>query len=178
MSQRQACLLYTRASCNRRNECLGGTAQEHLCPETEAKCPDLLFSEGSLRTVDGLIACAEAVAHADCLDAGVPVIPPGLMVGEPCTDQPCSAGNACLEDPANTSPGSPGKCTPIPKTGETCGRERGATDDVPYGHVCSDDTYCEASGASLGACEAGTSCVSGTCTSMGLQGLFKAACGG
>src|SRR6188768_2746583 len=55
-SPTEACIAYVLAQCLRRQECQGDPSQS--CFLNASACPDLMFSNGSTRTVSSLKACA------------------------------------------------------------------------------------------------------------------------
>ncbi len=67
VSKYEACVAYMNAQCNRRQyECAGTTAVSDPCPWQLARCPDFLFAEGSNRTVEEVLACADEWLRYPC----------------------------------------------------------------------------------------------------------------
>lgn len=144
LSKYEACVDYVRAQCNRRAECQGYAPSEDPCTQNADRCPDILFSEGSVRTVEELVACTEAwktypcdkvnrQLHPDC------AVPGTRPAGTTCIGTSQCASQACLgkgKDPAHPDCGT---CAEAAARGEACDTQDGI------------------------ACEPGLACLNGTC---------------
>jgi hypothetical protein len=142
MSERQACILYVRASCNRRNVCTGLPKSERPCPETEARCPDYLFSEGSMRTVAGLLACADEFEAFPCEKIVPGKVPACVTTGTRGGGEPCVFGSQCqslmcIGDPKDPMYPSCKSCTTLVPSGSDCSAPETS---CPIGEICSGGT--------------------------------------
>lgn len=165
-----ACRAYVMAQCLRREECAGTTSNR--CAETaDAYCPDLLFSEGSTRTLEGVLDCAAEWKTFSCDNALVYKLPdcvtPGTrQVGETCVypsqcaTQECSGnGTSCGVCLELAEPGGACSDTLICPPGEDCAsgscapREPYSGEPAPV--KLGEGEYCIA-----GDCEKGLTCVS------------------
>jgi hypothetical protein len=121
-SLRYACREYVRAACERREACTGVPLAG--CLSFQSACPDYLFSEGSSRTRESVLACAPVLRAQPC-DEVVAGIPPAcatdgtLPPGSGCAFTSQCAGE-CLAPAGNC-----GKCAPRAALGGACGDEAG-----------------------------------------------------
>jgi hypothetical protein len=91
-----ACIRYVDAECNRFDrECRGGGAVDNPCPYRREFCPDVYFAEGSLQTVDDLVACAETWAGHPCELARMGIRPECLTPGSLPVGTPCAVSSQC-----------------------------------------------------------------------------------
>jgi hypothetical protein len=138
-AQYGACVAYFRAQCNRGAVCRGYGPGSDPCPTVTDSCPDVHFSTGSLRTVEGLQACARTWEQHPCPEvlAGHPptcAIAGSLADGAGCIfDTQCSGGFCAgvAHDPAHPACGT---CGQRALSGGVC-REY---DSCPYGEECHD----------------------------------------
>jgi hypothetical protein len=159
-----ACAEYAIASCERDQECGGRDPQ--VCLFSTPRCPDVVFSPGSTRTVAGLKACAKTYKTFDCdaLARGeVPdcVSPGTRKPGESCLFSAQCASLACESDGS----GGCGVCVARAKRGESCSAPNTA---CAYGLSCSGGV-CVINGdapASVGdACASDKDCTGLDCSS-------------
>ncbi|HTM46502.1 MAG TPA: hypothetical protein VL137_16195 [Polyangiaceae bacterium] len=116
-----ACHLYLDAWCQRMVDC---TASEDVdrCKEQEyALCPDLFFSPGTTRTVDGLAACATDISQMTCLDWEQDNWPSCVSPGTRAEGESCVFSSQCQSLECAASGDSCGTCLPIANLGELCG---------------------------------------------------------
>jgi hypothetical protein len=134
----EACIEYIRAWCERNIECgMGQTFPE--CMMRANTCPDQAFAEGSVRTVEGLLECAEQWRQADCnsLPGYSPrcALPGTRVGGEPCISNMQCASSLCIIRGMNC-----GVCDSSIRAhvgeGESCQAE---------GSICDYPTYCDSS---------------------------------
>jgi hypothetical protein len=91
-----ACVRYVDAECNRFDrECVGGSAVDNPCAYRREFCPDVYFAEGSLQTVDDLVACAETWAGHPCELARKGIRPECLTPGSLPVGTPCAVSSQC-----------------------------------------------------------------------------------
>jgi hypothetical protein len=85
-TEAEACLRYTEAWCRRQVRC--GTQRDvrDCMLSGGSACPDLFFADGSLRTVAGMLTCADTWEAWPCsVGAPPPCASPGTRAhGEPC----------------------------------------------------------------------------------------------
>jgi len=148
--QYAACVRYFRAQCNRRLVCEGGAPMADPCSGVTDSCPDVHFSAGSLRTVDGLIACAQAWESHPCPDVFNNRPPACAISGSLADGAPCAFNNQC----GGGYCASPGKDPQHPACG-TCGQR------APSGGVCQ----------AYDSCQYDEECRSGRCTKLPPSGL-------
>jgi hypothetical protein len=132
-----ACIAYATAVCRRQAECSGFNDR---CLETAAgECPDLVFSPGATRTVEGLLACAKDYATWPCDDVKSNVLPPCVTPGTRAQGEPCDFPSQCKSRQCETHGGC-GQCAKTVDIGESC-----AAPDV----ACAGTSSCGASGICL-----------------------------
>lgn len=140
VSATEACLEYVRAQQVRRAECQGGRAEEALAPfYFYDQCPDAFFSDGSTRTTEGTLSCAETWKTFPCDQLNAGRLPACV------TDGTRPAGEACLYGSQCAS----GDCHRVGAL--TCGA---CSTRVAPGAVCDDDGLI---------CPDGYRCEAGTC---------------
>jgi hypothetical protein len=113
-----ACIAYATAVCERREECRGTTVGD--CYMYTRLCPDLTFSPGSTRTVDGLYACADQYRQEACDAVNLDVIPPCVTPGTREAGATCVASSQCTSLVCDTNGGGCGTCEPMVGVGESC----------------------------------------------------------
>jgi hypothetical protein len=101
-------------------------------------CPDLLFSEGSLRTPEQVVACAEEWLTFDCDSVLVDKLPSCAIPGTLELGGFCIHPSQCASGACSGSTNICGQCIPVVASGAAC---------EPDVNVCPD----------------GEECVSGTC---------------
>ena len=89
-----ACVAYDTATCQRRLECglIGGPCPD---PSTSKDCPDKFFSDGSQRTVDGLLACAAEWSTFPCDQVLTGMVPSCVVGGTRAPGASCLYGSQC-----------------------------------------------------------------------------------
>ncbi|HEX2880968.1 MAG TPA: hypothetical protein VHO25_15660 [Polyangiaceae bacterium] len=138
VSRRQACLAYAFASCRKYGACNGDP--EVFCPQPD-DCPDLVFSPGSTRTPEGLIACLPAIEDFDC-ELWVGGFRPDCITlglrqpGEPCLYASQCASLICGEEGATGC----GQCLAPIAQGQSCADHPTACDN---GLECSSTNVCD-----------------------------------
>jgi hypothetical protein len=192
MSKAEACIAYTAAACKRRSECLSTLSD---CFQATSLCPDVVFLPGSTRTVEDLLACADAYATLSCdairYDQLPTCVTPGtLAAGEACSFSPQCASLECTGSPCGTCAKSVGLGESCITAGVTCALglycgPKGQCASPPDPNAppkllggtcatiadCPDDSFCQIpSGSMAGVCTAypgvGESCSVGlTCDS-------------
>lgn len=140
----EACLYFVRSQCIRQDyECVGRTPVAGPCTEITQLCPDLLFSDGSVLTIQTMIECGDKWAQADCEQVVKDEFPGcGLPTGTRPVGAPCRFLTQC-ESRACGSSGHPDY--------PDCGMCLGLS---PLGGACDNTTTL---------CEGGGACVEGTC---------------
>jgi hypothetical protein len=103
-------------------------------------CPDFLFSEGSTRTRESVLACAEVYRTQPC-DEAIANIPPAcatdgtLVPGSPCAFRSQCAGSCFTGDTAGC-----GECVANAELDGACGDDMGCpSSQVCEGFQCVDD---------------------------------------
>ena len=115
----QACLAYANAVCKRRSVCTGSADLD--CESAGADCPDVTFSPGSQRTVQGLLACAKDYESFSCDAMAREEVPPCVTAGTRATGEPCVFSSQCASLACRTTtPGDCGKCAARVGQGQAC----------------------------------------------------------
>ncbi len=137
-SPAEACIAYALAVCTRRDECRGQSGA--TCITATLGCPDLTFSPGATRTVEGLQACAKTYATLPCDQVGSDTLPPCVTPGTRARGEKCTYASQC----ASLSCSGDSECRlcgVLGRVGDSC-----AEDDVECvtGTTCNIDTVkCE-----------------------------------
>jgi hypothetical protein len=130
---RVACIGYIDAWCSRTWACMGGSAScvEDLLPD----CPDLIFSPGSTRTVDGVQQCAAEIRAMDCNAWVRGLLPSCVTPGMRQAGEPCLYASQCESLWCTSSGGGAecGMCQALAEPNGTCGDSTGC----PPGQDCS-----------------------------------------
>jgi hypothetical protein len=109
-------------------------------PTITDQCPDIEFAPGSLRTVEGLYACAQAWATMPCADYDARKVPPSCATGGSLPDgSRCISDVQCQSDHCRRGDRSGPKCgicAPRAPPGGACP----SLDDCPYDQWCSSGT--------------------------------------
>jgi hypothetical protein len=116
-----ACVAYVRAQCNRRGVCDGGGSSADPCPSVTDLCPDLLFSPGSLRTVEGTFACARAWDEMPCPDVLANKAPACVIAGSLPFGASCISSSQCASTACSGGLGTCGTCIMRAPPGGACG---------------------------------------------------------
>jgi hypothetical protein len=180
-SKYSACVKYFDAECNRMEECRTGLPPtDSPCPSSTDQCPDALFSDGSTRTIDDLIACAATWKTYPCSEVNQQHRPDCVHFGTRAPGEPCLYLNQCSSGICNSAMHPPGHpdcsvCVAKAAPGEACSQATGPgcgdgyTCSCPPGSDCGGKTICVVAtpiGKPLGAscmlageCYSGTTCV-------------------
>jgi hypothetical protein len=138
VSRTDACLTYEVARRKRIDECSGLPVLSDAAYARQApNCPDVYFSEGSTRTIDGLIACAEVFRTFDCGLLTMARVPDCVTDGTLSAGTPCVFGPQCdslVCDGFNTECGT---CVMRLGPGASCAVGTGI---CVQGYSCSDGT--------------------------------------
>jgi hypothetical protein len=138
----EACIAYMKNACERSIECTDpwptrATAKNaRNCWWSAAfQCPDLMFEEGSTRTVEGTLACARAYREMPCdavLAGAAPAcaVPGTLSAGAACFSRFQCASHSC-----GSKSETCGTCNTRVGTGEACDSS----------HVCPGSETCDQS---------------------------------
>ena len=139
-----ACIEYIRGFCTNLQRCAvgaSGTAFEEgvigCLWQTATNCPDVIFSTGSTRTVEGTIACGQDWADFSCSDRERNLVPSCATAGTLPTGAKCISTFQCESR----------RCTSNGQACDTCHAR------VGLGETCDD----------MRLCEDGYYCASGTC---------------
>ncbi len=119
----EACAAYINAQCNRRRyECAGRAAVADPCPSSVASCPDFLFAEGSNRTVEEMLACADEWRRYPCEKANRLEFPGCGSPGQRELGEPCVFGSQCASKHCRGSSVNPNCaiCVPVGELGDAC----------------------------------------------------------
>ncbi|HEY5375945.1 MAG TPA: hypothetical protein VIK01_19835 [Polyangiaceae bacterium] len=129
-----ACITYLQAACQRRSECM--QSDPSSCFASSSGCPDMYFSEGSLRTVAGTKACAETYKTFPCAQLLAGDIPSCVTAGTRAAGQSCSFPSQCSSLSCTIDNGSKcGLCAIAGPAGADCS---------VAGVVCNDGLRCNA----------------------------------
>jgi hypothetical protein len=130
-SKRSACRAYLEAACARYVEC--GHWDEDNCLAFLRHCPDYLFSEGSTRTIEQTLECAEAWKTHDCERTRLGVPPDCATPGTRQGGETCSFIAQCESLSCSPSGDVCGTCMRFPLPGEDCS---GDGIICPFGEQC------------------------------------------
>lgn len=129
-----ACARYIESMCQRDIECgiLEGSLQSCVWTLIE-RCPDVLFSPGSARTPEGVIACADEYAAHPCDELRAERLPACVSPGTRGAGEACKYASQCesLTCSAEFTPAC-GQCVALVQPGESCNDER----VCPLGETC------------------------------------------
>jgi hypothetical protein len=170
---RGACVIYTRAACNRRAICAGASFGNG-CDSVEDLCPDYLFSDGSLRTIEHTLACAEEYRTFDCDALARGVSPDCTIGGTRPAGAACTFGSQCDSNECTGNGRECGICLGLVGPGADCA----GTVSCEGGYDCLEGVCAPAEpnpewmppvtvaaglacdwGSTIEACEAGSRCV-------------------
>jgi hypothetical protein len=116
-----ACQAYLEAACKRRLECGADSRSSSLgCFATAEFCPDWSFSEGSTRTLESTLSCAEAWATLPCDDVLRYMSPSCATPGTRAGGEPCAFGAQCASMRCTGSPITCGTCLEAAATSGDC----------------------------------------------------------
>ncbi len=131
LSKRAACRAYVQAQCERRAECSNDPTRDCTWSAIDM-CPDLLFSEGSQRTAEQVVECAEEWLTFDCNSVLLDKLPSCAIPGTLELGGWCIHPSQCASGACNGSTNVCGQCIPVVASG-------GACDDFsacPDGEIC------------------------------------------
>ncbi len=128
-----ACRAYIRAACDRRYQCGILTNVESCTSPYWYACPDYLFAPGSVRTAEGMFACAEAFANHDCSDLSRAINPPCSVAGTREPGEVCVSPIQCASFRCSNVVGDCGVCATPVGAGEACDQDTVA---CPVGYRC------------------------------------------
>lgn len=129
-----ACIEYMRGLCERSTRCAGAPREFDSCMRYARFCPDVMFAPGSVRSVEGTLACADGWRELSC-DA-VPSHPACAMPGTRADGEPCIASMQCASLLCTAYGDSCGICASVVGAGEPCAPGSIECDD---GLACSTD---------------------------------------
>jgi len=118
-SKRHACREYLTAACERRAECSGPSGLDS-CLENLALCPDYLFSDGSTRTVQGTLECAEAWKTLPCQSVQTGIAPACSTAGTRQPGETCGFASQCQSLVCAGTDVGCGVCLRLAALGESC----------------------------------------------------------
>ncbi len=126
----EACRVGVLAQCQRRVECGKDANCELIAVQ---RCPDALFSEGSLRTKEGVLACAEEWKTFSCRALYEFKIPECAILGTLEVGSACAYSSQCSSGLCDTGGTGCGECVAV-GDGQSCGPDL----DCPAGAWCLD----------------------------------------
>lgn len=153
----QACALFQRALCERKNEC-GITSDD--CTKAMANCPDYLFSPGSAREPKSTWDCAFVIRGYSCEELYLRRNPACVNAGSKKVGEACVFPAQCESLACDGSATACGKCLPRLGKGQSClsdeGRPTAACEPGlscnPESKTCADTptkSFAEVDGAGL-----------------------------
>jgi hypothetical protein len=131
-SERSACREYLTAACERRAECSGPTGLDR-CLDLLALCPDYLFSDGSTRTVEATLDCAQAWKTLSCQDVETGIPPACSTPGTRQPGEACRFASQCESLACSGTDTACGVCLRLAAAGEPCD---GVQVGCPAGQRC------------------------------------------
>jgi hypothetical protein len=135
-SPTEACVAYVVAQCQRIYECAGHSDMTQACLLNASVCPDLMFSEGSTRTVSGLKACAAAYATYSCERLNLGYLPDCVSGGTRTPGQACAFNSQCESLRCDLAASGCGQCASLGELDADCSAE---------GTDCKPGLFCERS---------------------------------
>jgi hypothetical protein len=135
-------MAYALAVCSRGRQCSDPTAPfpNPECLRVAESCPDLVFSPGATRTVEGLKACAETYRTLPCEQAKADQLPACVTPGTRSQGDACVFASQCSSLTCKNTGGC-GQCALLVGQGESC---LGDDVDCQVPLACNTDTYtCE-----------------------------------
>jgi hypothetical protein len=132
--------VYATAWCLRTHQCLG-TPPELIganCAQISLHCPDVSFSDGSTRTPEGLLDCAEQIATYDCDAWNIDVLPECVTPGTRGPGEACIFSSQCQSLAWSGSADSCGACLRFATDADDCNDATVVTCEP--GDACDSDT--------------------------------------
>lgn len=203
MSATEACVKYANTYCYRLLQCRGEPIEDAngSCAQVSFRCPDLLFSEGSTRTVADVLECAAVYANYDCGALLRGEFPACITKGTRKTGDSCEFASQCESVSCTRNDGTCGQCQQIATAEDDCNDSLMV---CPAMYDCNPDGTCvnqaptapesswTAPESNPGAdapiaiggdcrdapdrCHPASQCVGGVCQPLGLRGLFELTC--
>jgi len=165
MSKRQACLAYLRAQQNRTNECEGLAPFDDSQLPFYDQCPDLVFADGSTRTIEGTLACAETWKTFPCEDLRNDRWPACSVGGTRTPGMSCLFRAQCQSDECNATGTSCGTCKMLAAKDGDCSDQNDVA--CPMGQHCASSRCVDSMTSPLR--DAGASCTASTDCKPGLH---------
>lgn len=157
-SQVSSCITYMQTACSRYLQCSINTS----CDTISHTCPDILFSEGSTRSVQEILDCAEAWRSFDCDALQRGEYPECVRPGTRADGATCAFHGQCASDWCSRhSEGECGEClTPVslPMPTEPAGPALVPLPQLQPGDPCTNSQqcpgqhYCHATPPDMGEC--------------------------
>jgi hypothetical protein len=133
-SRRAACRAYLTAACERLAEC-SRTSPSESCLSRLGECPDYVFSDGSTRTPEGVIACAAEWKTFPCDKAEIGISPSCARPGTRTPSESCLYPTQCASlNCGNAGTEACGICRSVAALGGSCNN---ADVGCAPGQVCS-----------------------------------------
>lgn len=120
----EACVFYARHFCKQRAKCEGKT---DACASVGASCPDLLFSEGSTRTIESVVACGRQWDVFPCAQMAAGQQPACVTPGTRQPGEACVFPTQCSTLSCSATGTSCGVCQVNAADGENCSSTRGCS---------------------------------------------------
>jgi hypothetical protein len=118
-SKTEACIAYAIAACTRAELCSSRTSTD--CLVQSFACPDLVFSDGSTRTVASVKACAEQINTFPCDKIVAGYLPDCVSPGTRMGGESCSFASQCASLECDSpNHGSCGTCKAPVVSGGAC----------------------------------------------------------
>ncbi|HEY3500799.1 MAG TPA: hypothetical protein VGK73_39175 [Polyangiaceae bacterium] len=166
----EACLAYASAVCRRRATCDGGVNDEpYPCSQS---CPDVVFSEGSTRTIENLTECAAAYETFSCEEIAAGRVPPCVTPGTKQVGEPCRFASQCESLACRWTDEDDGGCgtcvRPIEENGDCSGENTQCRHEQQacIAGICQPfEYYSKAEGEACSFAEecVGNACIDGVC---------------
>jgi len=129
-----ACIYYVQVWCTHRFECGRYGDLEQCLIRNDSMCPDLFFSDGSNRTVEGLIACAQEWLDWPCEESNPGRSPDCVVPGTRAVGEPCINASQCANGRCAVMPDECGVCATVVGEGQDC---------VPDNVLCDAGLVCD-----------------------------------
>ena len=130
-----ACFLYAYDHCVRFAQCSATLTGD--CLDAGDACPDLAFSEGSTRTVEGVVACARAWRAFSCEELLQGRAPNCATPGTKPVGEACAYSSQCSTLACDRSLADCGKCADVVGLDQDCSGGKGCLGSA----VCNEVTH-------------------------------------
>ena len=138
-SKTEACIAYAIAECTRLELCTSRTTAD--CLATSFACPDLVFSDGSTRTVANVKSCADQLNTFPCDKIAAGYLPDCVSPGTRMGGESCSFSSQCASLSCDRASGSScGVCKALGVLGGPCSADIACSP----GQHCGTTGMCEA----------------------------------